>query len=139
MAKSNRIDTDCINGIKNWRSIINIKEVVGNHSFPQTKYSNEWFNIVDSAMNPEKQNINLYTPVLYGTLILWIKLKIFTRSGNIKYHTLKIDFYSIHGVKRTIQIYGIPVEGHFKINIKKLYHFNLHSWTIKKLSYMLCM
>ena len=47
--KINHMDTDCINIIINRRIITNIKEVVGNYSFTQTKYSNGCFNVIDNA------------------------------------------------------------------------------------------
>ena len=40
--------------------------------------------------NIPRKKTNQYAPVLYGTLILSIKVKIFTRSGKVKYRTIKI-------------------------------------------------
>ena len=37
-----------------------------------------------------KNNNTQYAPVLHGNIILEIKVKIFRRSGRVKYRTLKI-------------------------------------------------
>ena len=55
LAKSNSINTDRINKIRNRRGIKNIKEVVGNYYFTQAKYSNECFNILENSINSKKQ------------------------------------------------------------------------------------
>ena len=67
--------------------------MVENYSRTQTKYSNKLFNILDNVRHSSKQKTTQYTPVLYGTLILSIKVKIFTRSGKVKYRTLRILLY----------------------------------------------
>ena len=86
----NCVDIYCINKIGNIRGIKNIKQVVVNYYRIQTKYSNECFNILDNVIYFKKNNITQYTLVLYETLILAIKVKIFMRSGRVKYCTLKI-------------------------------------------------
>ena len=92
--------TYCIYGIRNKRIIKNIKEVVGNYSLTKTKYFNQCFNILENTRHFKKQNTTQYTPVLYGTIILAIRVKIFTRSGKVKYRTLKIVLDS--GMSTTI-------------------------------------
>ena len=90
LANLSCIDTYFRNKIRNRRSIKNTKEVVGNYSHTQTKYSNECFTILDNLRHSEKKKTTQYTSLLYWTNILSIKVQILTRSGKEKYHTLKI-------------------------------------------------
>ena len=46
--------------------------------------------MIRNARHPKKKNTAQNTPLLYGTRILAIKIKIFTRSGKLKKRTLKI-------------------------------------------------
>ena len=49
--------------------------MVGNYSRTQSKYSYDCFNILDNSIRSKKQKTIQYTPVLYGTLILSLKVK----------------------------------------------------------------
>ena len=82
------------------RSIKNITEVVGNYSHTENKYSNKYFNILENERHSRKKKTTWYTLVLYGTIILEIRIKISTIRGKVKYRTLKIllDF----GIRATI-------------------------------------
>ena len=64
--------------------------MIDNCPHTQTKYSNECFNIIENARHPKKQKTTQYTLLLYGTFVLAIKVKRFTRSDKAKYRTLKI-------------------------------------------------
>ena len=65
LAKIICIDTYRINKIMNRRIIRDTKYVVGNYSQTQTKYSNEWFNIIENEIHSKKKKTTQYTPVLY--------------------------------------------------------------------------
>ena len=90
--------------------------MVGNYSLTKTKYSNECFNIIGNARHYKRKKTLQYTPVLYGTLILEIKVKGLTRSGKVKYCTLKILLDS--GTSATIISGGLIHKALCKNNTK---------------------
>ena len=94
---------------------------------------------------PRKKDYPIY-PVLCVTLILAMKVKIFTRGGKVKYCTIKILlYYGTGAVVMSISI--IPMSWHknntrtnwdtrggvFQTQLKATVFFNFQSWTIHKL------